>query len=229
MDTSREARAGDPRARAAQTKRDRTRSALLAAADAAFGARGWPRTRVEDIAAAAGVSPATAYNHFPSKHALIGQVYAPLVRPLIVQAERDIAMRRPVVLALTDQIRALVRVTIRHRGLTAALFAAVQEYVIRVGRPPDPHDDLDPRVLAPLPQALLGLIEHGQRTGELRPYPPANEISASVVNLLLIRAVNRPDDPVDVTAELMLTVLFGALRPEVLVDAGPDARPFRRP
>jgi AcrR family transcriptional regulator len=228
MDTSSEPRTGDPRARAAQTKRDRTRSALLAAADAAFGSRGWARTRVEDIAAAAGVSPATAYNHFPSKHALIGHVYAPLVRPLVVQAERDIAMRRPVVLSLTDQVRALIRIMWRHQGLSAALAAAVQEYLVRVGRPPDPGDDLDPRVLAPLPRTLQTLIDHGQRTGELRAYPPGLDVSASVVNLLLIRAVNRPDDPVDDTAELFLTMLFGVLRPELLVDAGPDGRPFRR-
>ena len=45
-------RAGS-RARAARTKRDRTRAALLSAADPAFAARGWARTRVEDIASAA--------------------------------------------------------------------------------------------------------------------------------------------------------------------------------
>ena len=90
-------RASESRARAARTKRDRTRAALLGAADPAFAARGWARTRVEDIASAAGVSNATAYNHFPSKHALIGHVYAPLVQTLRTQAYRDIAAGRPVI------------------------------------------------------------------------------------------------------------------------------------
>ena len=74
MDTADTAtdRAAESRARAARTKRDRTRAALLSAADPAFAARGWARTRVEDIASAAGVSNATAYNHFPTKHVLIG-------------------------------------------------------------------------------------------------------------------------------------------------------------
>jgi AcrR family transcriptional regulator len=80
----------------------------LGAADPAFAARGWARTRVEDIASAAGVSNATAYNHFPSKHALIGHVYAPLVQTLRTQAYRDIAAGRPVVPALIDHLRALV-------------------------------------------------------------------------------------------------------------------------
>lgn len=42
----------------------------------------------------AGVSPATAYNHFPSEHALVGHVYSPLVQPLLVQAQRDTAAGR---------------------------------------------------------------------------------------------------------------------------------------
>ncbi|MGH3613833.1 MAG: TetR family transcriptional regulator [Pseudonocardia sp.] len=57
-------RSSGSRARVAQTGRDRTRRALLGAADTAFGSRGWARTRAEDVAAAAGVSAATAYNHF---------------------------------------------------------------------------------------------------------------------------------------------------------------------
>src|ERR1700754_4353462 len=103
-----------PRARAAQTKRDRTRRALLDAADATFGSRGWANTRMEDIAAAAGVSPATAYNHFPSKQVLVGCVYAPLVRPLLTEAEHDLASGRPVVESLTDQVRALARISHRN-------------------------------------------------------------------------------------------------------------------
>jgi AcrR family transcriptional regulator len=98
-------RAATARARAAQTKRDRTRTALLVAADAAFAARGWARTRVEDIAKAAGVSSVTAYNHFPSKHALVGHVYAPLVRSLRTETTRDIAAGRAVVPALIDQVQ----------------------------------------------------------------------------------------------------------------------------
>jgi AcrR family transcriptional regulator len=82
-------RGEDARARAARTKRTRTRAAPIAAADAAFSARGWAATRVEDIAAEAGVSAATAYNHFPTKHVLIGVVFAPHVATLLVQADQQ--------------------------------------------------------------------------------------------------------------------------------------------
>ena len=218
----------DPRARAARTKRDRTRRALLDAADATFGSRGWADTRMEDVAAAAGVSAATAYNHFPSKHVLVGSVYGPLVRPLRSEAEHDIATGRPVVDALTDQIRALARISHRYRKLTAAFWSAVEEYTIKVSGPPDPADPGDPRALAPVPTPLRTLIEHGQHTGELRPFPSALDVSGMIVNLLLLRSINRPDEPAEVTAELLLTVLFGMLRPELLANADGDGRPFRR-
>jgi AcrR family transcriptional regulator len=226
MVSSETPRTGDPRARAAQTKRDRTRRALLDAADATFGSRGWARTRVEDIAAAAGVSAATAYNHFPSKHALIGHVYRPLVLPLVVQAEHDVNDGRSVTDALIDQVKALVRTASRHRVLTAAFHAGVQDYTSRASASPRDDDDLDPRNLVPLPEALRILIEHGQRCGELRSYPPAADISSMIVDLMLARGATKPDEPASTTAELLLTLLFGALRPELL--ANDDQRPFRR-
>lgn len=214
----------DPRARAARTKRDRTRRALLDAADSAFGSRGWSRTRVEDIAQSAGVSAATAYNHFPTKHALLAQVYAPIISPLLVQAQRDIAADRPVTQALEDQVRALCRLCARNRTLTAAFFAAVSEYTIKVGGLPDSADDVDPRTLVPMPDALGLLIEHGQRSGELRSYPSAQDMSGLLVNTVLARNVNRPAEHPDTTAELLLTVMFGTLCPELAAGA---ERPFR--
>ena len=229
MDTTGTAsdRAAESRARAARTKRDRTRAALLSAADPAFAARGWARTRVEDIASAAGVSSATAYNHFPTKHVLVGHVYAPLLRNLRTQAYRDITAGRPIVPALIEHLRALVRISWRNRGLTAALAAGIADYAIKVGRPADPQDENDPRVLAPVGEVVVELIRRGQQTGELRSWPPAEEMGTMLVDLLLLRTVGRPHIPPEVTAELMLTLLFGALRPELLTEAGPDGRPFR--
>ncbi len=205
----------DPRTRGARTKRHRTRMALITAADAAFAARGWAGTRMEDIAAAAEVSVSTAYNHFPSKHAMLAAVYGPHVNTLLAQAERNIADGRPVVDALTDQIHALAELSWRHRGLTAAFTAAVMDYTVRVGRPPDPADKADPRTLVPLPEPLRRLIHHGQATGKLHSFPPAVEISGMIINLLLLRSINRDERP-ETTAALLLKMLFGALRPELV-------------
>jgi AcrR family transcriptional regulator len=227
MSATDQPRPRDPRARAAQTKRYRTRRALLDAAEAAFASHGWANARMEDIAAAAGVSAATAYNHFPTKHALVGHIYRPLVQPLLAQAERDIATSRSMVDGLCDQVRSLTQITFRYRSLTAAFWSAVQEYTIRVAGPADPADEIDPRTLAPIPTSILMLVQHGQGTGELRRFPSALEVSGLIANMLLIRSINRPQEPPEFTCEMLLTVMFGMLRPELLVDAGNDGRPFR--
>ena len=181
---------------------------------------------MEDIAAGAGVSAATAYNHFPSKQALVSQVFAPLLTPLLNQAERDIADDRPVVDAVEDQVRGLMEISVRHRRLTAAFCAAVQEYAIRVAGAARSDDSLDPRVQAPAAEPIRLLLEHGQRTGQLRPYPPATEVSRLFADLLLISCVDSGRNGPAATTELLLTVMMGSLRPEVLIEAGPDGRPF---
>jgi AcrR family transcriptional regulator len=206
-------RGDDARARAARTKRTRTRAALIAAADAAFSTRGWAATRVEDIAAEAGVSAATAYNHFPTKHVLIGVMFAPHVATLLVQADRDITRQRPVLEALSDQIDALARLSYYHRGLTAAFTAAVLEYTIRTEHTPDAADDLDPRNVVPMIAPLLRLVSYGQESGQLREDPSALEISSAVVNLLLVRSLNHKDEPAEATAELLRTLLFRTMAP----------------
>ena len=129
----------DPRARAARTKRDRTRRALLDAADSAFGSRGWARTRVEDIAQSAGVSAATAYNHFPTKHALLAQVYAPIINPLLAASppghRRGKAGRRSPGPTRSGR---LCRLCARNRTLTSAFYAAASEYTIKTAPCPTP-------------------------------------------------------------------------------------------
>jgi len=213
-------RTGDPRVRAARTKRDRTHAALIQAADRQFGTRGWSHTRVEDIAADAGVSAATAYNHFRTKHVLMGHVYRPLALALRGQAERGVAANQCVIEALQEQVRKLVRTTSRKRVLSGAFFAACQEYAAGVHAVPQPGDELDPRTIAPLADAIRLLVEHGQNTGELRGYPPAPDIGAVVINIALLRGVEAPDESPLVTEKLLAAVLFGALRPEMLLGCG---------
>jgi hypothetical protein len=153
-------------------------------------------------------------------------VFEPHVRGLIRQAEQDIAAGRSVVDALVDQVNALARLSWYHRGLTASFTAAVLDHTIRTGKAPDPDDEADPRIIAPINLALLLLIQHGQATGELRPHPSATEISGMIVNLLLVRSINRKEEPPAVAADLMLTLLFGALRPELVVARDGDGTPW---
>ena len=53
---------------------DRKRAAILDAAVAEFRQFGYEATSMDRVAASAGVSKRTVYNHFPSKEALFGQI-----------------------------------------------------------------------------------------------------------------------------------------------------------
>jgi len=60
----------------------RTEERLLDAAEIVFARRGLAGTRVREIAAAAGMNPASLYNYYPSKEALYGAVLERGLRPL---------------------------------------------------------------------------------------------------------------------------------------------------
>lgn len=53
---------------------DRKRHAIVEAAIAQFRQHGFEATSMDRVAATAGVSKRTVYNHFPSKDALFGEI-----------------------------------------------------------------------------------------------------------------------------------------------------------
>ncbi|MCC8617745.1 TetR/AcrR family transcriptional regulator [Xanthomonas vesicatoria] len=59
---------------AQQRLTDRKRHAILEAASAQFRQHGFEATSMDRVAATAGVSKRTVYNHFPSKDALFGEI-----------------------------------------------------------------------------------------------------------------------------------------------------------
>lgn len=71
-------------------RRETTRGAILAAANALFAGRGFSATSVDDIARAAGVAKGAVYHHFPSKEAVFEAVFEAashsLVGPVIAAA-----------------------------------------------------------------------------------------------------------------------------------------------
>lgn len=220
----------DPRVRGARTKLERTRAALLAAAADNFARKGWHGARMEDIAEAGGVSPATAYNHFSTKHSLIGHLLAPLIRPSVERALQQLENEDPAILeVLKSHVRELAELMRQNQDLTVPFVSAVQDYTIKVEGPPDPADPNDPRNLVPLPDAVIRAVDMGQARGLFRPYPPARDVGANLTNLLLLRTFTRPKERAEESTEFVLTLLLGALLPQLLIDAGQTGRPFRRP
>ena len=52
-----------------------------------------------------------------------------------------------------------------------------------------------------------------QQSGQLLPDPAAEDISSTIVNLLLVRSLNHKDEPPRITATLLRTLLFRTMTP----------------
>jgi AcrR family transcriptional regulator len=219
----------DARARAARTKRARTQAVLLTAALEAFQSRGWTKTRMEEIATAAGVSVATAYKHFAGKDVLLATVYAPFVLREQERSRHRVEAGLATSAALEQHVRDLARMIREQQTLALAYTRAVAEYAERVSGPVQVGDELDPRNIAPMADEMTRLISAGQRAGEFRPHPAAREIAAMVVGQMLSRVAAYPDEHPDQGAEISLTTLFAIVTPQRLVEAGRTGRPFAQP
>ncbi|MFB8777139.1 TetR/AcrR family transcriptional regulator [Streptomyces broussonetiae] len=161
----------EPHRRAAQTKRTRTRNALLDAAVLVFSEKGWS-ARMEDIARHAGVGAATAYKHFPTKTELMMRTFERFMEPFQEKAEHDIAVQMNPEFAVTRHITELCHQVQRsHKNLVAAYLTAISEtarsatgpIVVEMGGgTPVMTTLVDPG------KPLADLIHYGQEAGRFR-------------------------------------------------------------
>jgi TetR/AcrR family transcriptional regulator len=153
-----------PEAAAAQRapKAERTRAAILEAAEREFARRGYAATRLEDVADAVGVRRAALFYHFRDKQALYDAVIEDAFRELVARVEAALSAGGPIaprieaaVEAWVDAIQArpaLARLILRHA-------ADAEE------RPANPLFPAAERLL----RMAWALFEDGRRSGELQP------------------------------------------------------------
>jgi AcrR family transcriptional regulator len=103
----------------------RNRDALLAAAAAQFAELGVDAS-LEDIARRAGVGIGTLYRHFPSREALIADVYRREV-DLLCDGVDQLLATRPADEALAEWMRRFVDYVATKRGLAVALKSMVND------------------------------------------------------------------------------------------------------
>jgi len=182
-----------------------TREAILRAAEELFTAEGWQGTRIVEVAARAGVATATCYNHFGSKHALIGHLFAPRIEAARARVEalaEGGAEPRAMVRAALGEI---VTLLLADRRMTFALFAAVQEDTIRSEGPPGGPGDV--RTIANLPVILdAGLARDALDTGIDVP-----RISRYHTNGLFIQVLTRPEATAEDLLDFVATQVEAAL------------------
>ncbi|HWJ06271.1 MAG TPA: TetR/AcrR family transcriptional regulator [Steroidobacteraceae bacterium] len=84
---------------------DRKRAAILEAAVAEFRQAGYDATSMDRIAARAGVSKRTVYNHFPSKEELFAQILQQLWERSLASPELAYRADRPLRTQLLEQVQ----------------------------------------------------------------------------------------------------------------------------
>ena len=202
------------RQRAAETKRRRSRAAILDAASRLYEEHGWLPTTVEAIATEAGVGVVTVYNHFPNKNLIAAFAFLPVVSDLLEDSRwSDATLPAPE--ALRAFIEELVERLRNYTKLTIALLEAINDFTARHGTDVTPDD---PRYWVPLPKVFTAIISRGQASGHFIAYPPAAEAGPFFSDVLLLRVLTRPEESATATARLILTVVMRTLGVPELAD-----------
>ncbi|MBM3907890.1 MAG: TetR/AcrR family transcriptional regulator [Gemmatimonadetes bacterium] len=202
---------------------------ILDAALRVFAKRGYNAARLDDIAAAAGVTKGTIYYYFKNKHALltrlaesIGQAEVARIAALVsdapgpVSAQLRLVMRNGFVEPPDDEDRRLLRVVYLALHADAPhLFARIVQRILTEG------------------WALIAtLIERGKATGEFRADADAETAARIFTSGLLLQQLWRQSmdldaiDPFDQDRMVDSTIdlFLHSLRPTARVTAGRGPR-----
>ncbi|GGP38102.1 TetR/AcrR family transcriptional regulator [Saccharothrix coeruleofusca] len=149
--------------------------------------------KLNAIAKRAGVGQGTLYRHFPTREALLAEVYRHDVEELVATA--------PALLAEHDPITALARWFERladYARVKRGVLAAVEVGVWR---------DLTARSLGPIGEALTALLDAGRAAGVVRPDVDARDV------ILLVGYLGRLEEQEwDTRARHLLQVVLDGLR-----------------
>lgn len=196
----------DARQRAAETKRRRTREALVRAAQVLLKGTDWTGLRMEDVAAAAGVSAATAYNHYKTKLHLMEAVCFQVFGPAVLRAETRITgspMQR------VARYVALVAEKVDDQTLQPPWVVAMASQIEKraAGIDEGYYHFLLPYLIEPLSK----IIRNGQELGAFSAELDASGVAEHHLNGLLLRRLVRPEETSKQTADFILSQLLPAL------------------
>lgn len=160
-----------------------TREAILAAAEELFGARGYRKTALEEIAGAAGVSRPLVYRYFGDKRGLFAEVLDRVLREwnevLLLEASRTTPGTSHTLRRVLQACLGFARERTVLRGLLvrdAGLVRAQVGDVLERGR------GLLPELLR---QVLIRGVERGDVRGDLEPEDMAHVIAEVFVSYTL--------------------------------------------
>ncbi|MBR0682301.1 TetR/AcrR family transcriptional regulator [Roseomonas eburnea] len=137
---------------------------LLAAALDTFRDKGFATTRMEDIAARAGVSKGTIYLYYPSKQAVFEALVRESILPNLARLE---AIQAAASGSCADRLRLFVR-SLAEATADARIFAIPKLVLTEAGNFPELARFYRQEVVARGLAMVAGLLEEGMRRGEFR-------------------------------------------------------------
>lgn len=196
-----------PEGRRARKKRE-LRSRIYQKAQKLFLARGFEATTVEQIAAAADIAPATFFNHFQSKHALLGEMTTEVFDHLQALIQQHLLRPGTAQDRIVDFAERAAHNAAAARGVARDL---VLELMRTRGRPSEAPPYLE-RIFAPVTRTL----RDGQRRGEVRTDLDAAFLAEMVLGALnapFINWMNDPDYPLERRLRQAAVFIGEAIRP----------------
>jgi AcrR family transcriptional regulator len=177
-------------------RRERRKRALRAriyeVAQELFVAQGFERTTVEQIAEAADVVPATFFNHFQNKNALLREMTTEIVDRLQDMLDERFGAEGSTWERLTGFIAHATDQIIESRGVARDVLL---EMVRTESRPGDP-----PPYLAQVHEPFAKLLREGQERGEVRTdldAPFLAEMVVGIVNASITHWLSDPEYPIE--------------------------------
>ena len=162
---------------APQRLTDRKREAIIQAAIAEFRANGFEITSMDKIAATAGVSKRTVYNHFPSKEELFAEILNQLWARISAEPAVTYNREQPLREQLRQMLQAKVQMMADENFLTLARVA-----IAATIHSPERAQNMVER-MGEREEALTVWIRAAQADGRLKPVDP--EFAAQQVQGLL--------------------------------------------
>ncbi|WP_085578250.1 MULTISPECIES: TetR/AcrR family transcriptional regulator [unclassified Pseudomonas] len=151
---------------APQRLTDRKREAIIQAAIAEFRANGFDVTSMDKIAATAGVSKRTVYNHFPSKEELFTEILNQLWARISAEQTTPYSADQPLREQLRERVMAKVQLMADENFLTLA-----RVVIATTIHSPERAQNMVAR-LGEREEGLTSWIRAAQADGRLKPADP---------------------------------------------------------
>ena len=191
-----------------ERKKRELRSRIYQKAQELFLTQGFEATTVEQIAAAADIAPATFFNHFQSKHALLGEMTTEVFDHLQELIAQHLLRPGTAQERLAGFAERAAQDASAARGVARDL---VLELMRTRGRPGETPPYLE-RISAPIAKTL----REGQRSGEVRTDLDAAFLAEMVLGALnapFINWMNDPDYPLEQRLRQAAVFIGEAIRP----------------